>query len=380
MLEPSPPTILWYTTPERASWVESADLSGIHLLVTTEPTPGLTTDMVVLDTRAFSTTQELIRTRDGFTCPALLLTTADNVAEVLPHVGSDDEVALCDLPWPLLVHRIKRMLDRTQIHLDSLTRIPDRLSFLGWLALRTPQASAAQPVSMLLVDIDHFKAINDVYGHNTGDRILRRLAARLEEYLAAHVPEALLSRFGGEEFAILVDRDEQQTLALGQQLLHIVSAQPLVSDIILTVSIGAASSRRPVDPQQLIAQADQAIYACKAQGRNMALHYDAMAREAMRRGEDMDVTNFEHVTRVVADRVADLIARRSQKLFKSVKQEANRDALTGLPNRRYLDRLLTSRLEEAARMHHPLVFALIDIDHFGNINKTWGWPTGDKAL
>lgn len=94
----------------------------------------------------------------------------------------------------------------------------------------------------------------------------------------------------------------------------------------------------------------------------------------------MDVTNFEHVTRVVADRVADLIARRSQKLFKSVKQEANRDALTGLPNRRYLDRLLTSRLEEAARMHHPLVFALIDIDHFGNINKTWGWPTGDKAL
>jgi diguanylate cyclase (GGDEF)-like protein len=94
---------------------------------------------------------------------------------------------------------------------------------------------------------------------------------------------------------------------------------------------------------------------------------------------DPEIQGFENLTRVIADRVADVLARRGRRLFESVQAQADVDALTGLYSRRYLDRRLSFELGEG-RPEGPLCAAMIDIDHFGVVNKTHGWPTGDKVL
>ena len=382
MRDSSQPVVTWCTTALHARALHGAELPGATLRLLTPAEARRDgfdgTSVAVLDTRAFQTLADLVRVRERFRGPALILTTRDAMAQVLEQIGLSDDVALCDLPWPLVSHRLRLMLQRARLHLDSLTWLPDRQTFLSWLGACAPDATMTHPVSVLITDVDHFKAINDEHGHATGDRILRALAGRLEEHLSD--TGALIARFGGEEIAVLVRLGEGEASALAERLLRVVRDPPLVPPLRTTISVGGATSTLPTDPQALLGQADQALYAAKAQGRDQAVHYGVMAREAMSRGEDIDVNNFEHVTRVVADRVADLIARRSRRLFETVQQEANEDALTGLPNRRYLDRLMESQFEQAQRADEALVIALIDIDHFGEINKAWGWPTGDKTL
>jgi len=88
----------------------------------------------------------------------------------------------------------------------------------------------------------------------------------------------------------------------------------------------------------------------------------------------------ENRTRVIAERVAELIAQRGRKLFGELKEQADVDVLTGLFSRRYLDRRLPVELEVSTDRNMPFTVALLDIDHFGAVNKTHGFPTGDKVL
>ncbi len=122
---------------------------------------------------------------------------------------------------------------------------------------------------LLFVDIDHFKKINDSYGHQAGDAVLSAVAHQMTATIRA---EDVIARYGGEEFAIIcreMERDGATVLA--ERLRSAVEKKKFEFDgkvIPVTVSVGAAVDRKITDPQGLIAAADAAMYEAKRAGRN----------------------------------------------------------------------------------------------------------------
>ena len=169
--------------------------------------------------------------------------------------------------------RMKRMADalRRAADTDGLTGIANRRRFDDALAhewLRAQRSGGA--LSLLLIDIDHFKAYNDRYGHPAGDRCLRAVAQAMAR--PPQRPADLLARWGGEEFALLLpDTPAAGAVAVAQQLLQAVDALQLphaASPVAprVTVSIGAACGG--ASPQALLDGADRALYQAKAAGRH----------------------------------------------------------------------------------------------------------------
>jgi diguanylate cyclase (GGDEF)-like protein len=153
---------------------------------------------------------------------------------------------------------------------DYLTRVLNRFGLTdGYVALVADHARPG-PVALLMVDVDHFKAINDRFGHNAGDVVLTLLAQRLVEHARAG---DLMGRWGGEEF-ILVLRDCSQRVAMdvGEALRKSIAELDLGPFGQVTVSVGAVSADpAPPDLATLVEQADVAMYRAKKQGRNRVL-------------------------------------------------------------------------------------------------------------
>ena len=126
------------------------------------------------------------------------------------------------------------------------------------------------PAGLILLDVDHFKALNDSYGHSVGDQILCALVARLQQELRE--PD-VLARWGGEEFAILVPETDGAGLhALAERLRESVVASPLLEDVgLVSVSVGATLLEPEDDTGRLQERVDQALYQAKRAGRNQVV-------------------------------------------------------------------------------------------------------------
>ncbi len=160
---------------------------------------------------------------------------------------------------------------------DFLTGVFNRRAFLallekaGSLAHRTQSA-----LPVLLVDLDHFKQINDRHGHQIGDLALRHFVAVTEGCLRKH---DVLGRMGGEEFAIFLPhtlREDAQRVS--ERLRSLVASQPLMTDqgpVHLTVSIGLAMCHPGEAPESALHRADQAMYQAKEAGRNRVVSLQA---------------------------------------------------------------------------------------------------------
>jgi diguanylate cyclase (GGDEF)-like protein len=161
--------------------------------------------------------------------------------------------------------------DRDVVHrlanTDALTNILNRRGWTEGLRLAL-QANPSRPQTLLFMDLDHFKMLNDCRGHNAGDRALVAVADTLRTELR---PADLLGRYGGEEFVALLDGLEaQHALQVATRLCRRVSRLevPVQDDMRLSISIGIAV-RLPGDTvESLIERADQAMYAAKLAGRN----------------------------------------------------------------------------------------------------------------
>jgi diguanylate cyclase (GGDEF)-like protein len=159
-------------------------------------------------------------------------------------------------------------------HVDSLTRVANRRRFDD--ALQRDWARhlrSRAPLSLLMIDIDHFKQYNDRYGHQAGDECLRRVAQALQACLQRGTD--LLARYGGEEFAAILDGGDQGALTVAQRMRQAVEALAIPNagsqtSPHVTVSIGlAASGSVPADSAAALLQAaDRALYGAKAGGRN----------------------------------------------------------------------------------------------------------------
>jgi diguanylate cyclase (GGDEF)-like protein len=159
---------------------------------------------------------------------------------------------------------------------DALTGLLNRRAFQERLAQALDDALRLDtPLSILLVDADHFKRINDTLGHPIGDDVLRALAELLRQ--SARQGDTV-ARYGGAEFALILPNTESaDALRIAQRLCRAVAAAEICA-LPVTVSIGAATLGASItDADTLLSAADQALYAAKDDGRNRAVHAAQMA-------------------------------------------------------------------------------------------------------
>jgi diguanylate cyclase (GGDEF)-like protein len=135
--------------------------------------------------------------------------------------------------------------------------------------LLSDRGEAAGGVAVLMIDVDHFKAINDRHGHLVGDQVLRHVTALLSEHLRE---DALLARYGGEEFTVVLPvRSHDDALTVAERLRQVVEQQPCEVDgqtIAATVSIGVAFHRPAASLEDALSRADARLYEAKQAGRN----------------------------------------------------------------------------------------------------------------
>lgn len=175
-------------------------------------------------------------------------------------------------------HFLVSQLIRVQADHDSLTGLHNRRSFNRQLARLWRQAQREElELALLLCDVDHFKAYNDHYGHQAGDRALQRVSALLSD--SARRPLDMAVRLGGEEFAVLLygigaDEAHQRGEALRQALQdEQVAHAGSTTAAVLTISVGVACLRpqHGVSLDLLFEHADRALYEAKAFGRNQVV-------------------------------------------------------------------------------------------------------------
>jgi diguanylate cyclase len=157
---------------------------------------------------------------------------------------------------------------------DTLTNLLNR-RFLPTVLRREIELSAsnASEFAVLLIDLDHFKAINDQHGHDTGDRALQQVANILSQHTRG---SDYLFRYGGEEFVVvLVGANAAHAAVIAENLRRIIASQPLQpahgAAIALTASIGVAPFDGHPDYERLMSRADAAMYAAKNGGRNQVV-------------------------------------------------------------------------------------------------------------
>ena len=134
-------------------------------------------------------------------------------------------------------------------------------------------AETGKPVSIMLFDIDHFKRVNDTYGHAIGDEVLKAVT----DHVSESVRETdLLARYGGEEFVLVMPAtDVEIALKVADRIRERLSHQTIPagtagSSVTVTISAGVASTFDPLEtPDSLLKRADEALYAAKQNGRNL---------------------------------------------------------------------------------------------------------------
>jgi diguanylate cyclase (GGDEF)-like protein len=156
--------------------------------------------------------------------------------------------------------------------MDGLTGIGNRRTFQAWIEAECARSSRyLTPLALIMLDVDRFKSLNDSFGHQAGDEVLRMLGRVLASSARS---TDLVARYGGEEFAvILVNSDVAAAREAAERLRKQIEMQKWPHRAV-TVSIGIASWGSGVDSAtELINQADKALYFSKEHGRNRSTHY-----------------------------------------------------------------------------------------------------------
>ncbi len=165
---------------------------------------------------------------------------------------------------------------RNESLMDPLTTLANRKYFEDALPRHLAEAIAtAEPLSLMLTDIDHFKSFNDTFGHLTGDQVLRLVAVSVKQNVKG---QDIAARYGGEEFAIVLPRTAlREAITVADQIRRSVMSKELMKRSTgehlgrITVSIGVATHRRGDSVNSLIERADACLYAAKRNGRNRVI-------------------------------------------------------------------------------------------------------------
>ncbi len=197
----------------------------------------------------------------------------------------------------LFKHRMERQLKEANARLqaqattDELTGLKNRRAFRERFTEEFRRAKRYSiPLSLLILDVDHFKSFNDTFGHLAGDAVLKRLARILENsarstdfltrlgdedtaILPTESGNACVARYGGEEFTVtLTNTDRAGAMVAAERMRRVVAEGPW-QERPITVSIGVSTLQPDTkEPESLFGDADAALYHCKAHGRNQVFH------------------------------------------------------------------------------------------------------------
>jgi two-component system cell cycle response regulator len=240
-----------------------------------------------------------IRARGGLRYTyVILLTARDRRADRIEglRAGADDflvkppdadelavrlEIARRILGVQAELERLNRTLEGLATT-DSLTDLCNRRQFDNALATAFSFAQRQQlPLSVLILDVDHFKGFNDEFGHAVGDETLRTVAAILRDAMRDH---DMVARYGGEEFVVLLPATGAADCRIPAERLRTAIEEHPWPFRPVTVSLGAASvSPSTRSATALVEEADQALYRSKRSGRNRLTHYDEISESLAER-------------------------------------------------------------------------------------------------
>ncbi len=193
------------------------------------------------------------------------------------HLSLEAKGRLAKADVDQFLHRLRDRLQRfeaeNEANRDALTGLSNRRHFEEhtadlWAAATQP----AEPVALIMIDIDHFKLFNDVYGHPAGDHCIKRVAAAIAA--ALRQPSDLAVRFGGEEFLLLLPNTiPENAIQISERIRRAVEAMAIPhhsspTSAVVTVSLGVAASPVSTPLDRLVAAADDALYRAKRAGRN----------------------------------------------------------------------------------------------------------------
>lgn len=170
------------------------------------------------------------------------------------------------------VRRQNRDLER-MARVDPLTSCLNRRAFYSdfesfWLTARRYN----KPLSCIILDVDHFKSVNDRFGHSTGDQVLQQVGKTLRETMR---DSDLVCRYGGEEFCALLPETDMEAACRAAERSRKAIEGIRCGEVSVTVSLGvSALGSGAMDPRELLDQADKALYAAKGQGRNQTVIWD----------------------------------------------------------------------------------------------------------
>jgi diguanylate cyclase (GGDEF)-like protein len=230
-----------------------------------------------------------------------------------------------------------------QAQTDPLTGLYNHRTFHERLRIALTAASRSHhAVSVLMLDIDDFKRVNDVYGHGSGDEILRALADTLKSAVRA---SDVVCRLGGEEFAIVMtSRDPEDAERLARRLVEHVSETAFEPAGKVTISVGLARGpEHAMNPRELIACAEAAMMTAKARGKNQIFLYDEYSLE--RPEGDVDATTRD--VRSIAH----------MKMLQSLGGKLNR-----LNDVRQIGKVIANELRSLIDYHNCRVFVVDDED------------------
>jgi len=148
---------------------------------------------------------------------------------------------------------------------DALTGVANRRRLEAYMSER---AGKAEPLSLIMLDIDHFKQVNDKYGHAVGDEVLKHFTKTVQKAIR---PEDFLARYGGEEFTVICSADLDQAARIAERVRKAVQNTPAktaAGEIRVTASLGVARLIDGESPEQCRERADKELYRAKQNGRN----------------------------------------------------------------------------------------------------------------
>jgi diguanylate cyclase (GGDEF)-like protein/PAS domain S-box-containing protein len=270
---------------------------------------------------------------------------------------------------------------------DPLTGCLNRRAFNESLEERFHEArNSGRRIICMMVDIDHFKRINDNFGHSMGDTVIKFVADTIQSNIR---PNDLLARYGGEEFCLVLDDiDLERAKVIAERVrLAVMEGDPsaFASSIKVTASFGlAALNSRIVDKEELIGKSDDALYRAKELGRNRVLAWEdseKVQKEAPKKvlsASEPSADNI-NVNQEVEDRLKELSRIASEKA-EQLDHLLSHDALTDLPSRHvFIDRVEQAVLRARRTRDIPAVMSL-GLEDFGRVNDTLGYDQGEELL
>ena len=276
---------------------------------------------------------------------------------------------------------------------DPLTGCLNRRSFNDLFQKAFDHAKQnQQELSCLMVDIDHFKLVNDNYGHSVGDEVIKLIADILH---ASTRSDDIVGRYGGEEFCVVLPGlSVDQALSVAERMrlkLKEDSRKTFESGPHITGSIGVSSIKdHAVDPNELNNQADRALYVAKESGRNRVIkwlpeHENQITKstknetQLISEGEEKPLAKEKSEVNRLQVQVKQLESHVSS-ISDKLHHEQNHDPLTGLPNQSLIFDRIKNALIRCAREKQFVAMLVVDIQSFNQVNNTYGRSVGDQLL